>query len=546
MALDDLMLKVLIGAAIISLVVSMIFEDEHREIAWVEGAAILVAVFVVSFVTAWNDYKKEEQFIKLNAYSDAQNNVNVMRNKKRIAINFDDIKVGDVVEVEVGMNIPCDAVLIRGSGVTTDESAMTGESIELKKESLDMCEQRLEEKTEEEKFSKAGAEGRTSHDLPSPIMLSGTQIQTGEGWFLILMVGKNSCVGKIMSKLGQKIEQTPLQEKLETIATDIGKLGMISATITVLVLFIRFFIEQGIEGYDWGDNIGDYIQDWFGYIIIGITIVVVAVPEGLPLAVMISLAYSVRKMLKDMNFVKRLASCEIMGGANNICSDKTGTLTKNEMTVTDFWQGDKIELPVDDESYEMGTYIGHPQTAKMFLEACACNTSGTSEEANATEKAILKMLDKFGCDYQAMRSKHIKDPFIRFQFTSRRKKMGTILTGIDDNEFSYDKRLHVKGAAEIVLGTCSHYIDSSGKRVELTDSFKNELITDVIEGFAEQALRTICLAYKDLKESEGGLTHEDDDEDGVNRVVEKFGLTCIAILGIRDIIRPEVPDAVET
>eukprot|EP00117_Sycon_ciliatum_P050124 scpid90314/ scgid35423/ Calcium-transporting ATPase 4, plasma membrane-type; Ca(2+)-ATPase isoform 4 len=197
---------------------------------------------------------------------------------------------------------------------------MTGESIELKKESLEMCEQRLEEKLEEEKFAKGDNE-RTSHDLPSPILISGTQIQTGEGWFMLAVVGKHSCVGKIYAKLVQKIEQTPLQIKLDTIATDIGKLGMISAAITVFVLFVRFFVETGIEGFDWGGEIGTYLQDWFGYIIIGITIIVVAVPEGLPLAVMISLAYSVRKMLKDMNFVKRLASCEIMGGANNICSD---------------------------------------------------------------------------------------------------------------------------------------------------------------------------------------------------------------------------------
>lgn len=306
-ALDDLMLKVLIVAALISLIISMIFEGDHREIAWVEGAAILVAVFVVSFVTAYNDYTKEAQFIKLNAYNDAQNNVHVMREGKRELINFDDLKVGDVVEVEVGMAIPTDAILIRGTGVTTDESAMTGESIELKKETLEMCEQRLEEKVEEEKFSKANNE-RTNHDLPSPILVSGTQIQTGEGWFLVIVVGKHSCLGKIMAKLSTKIEQTPLQIKLEEIATDIGKLGMIAAAITVLVLFIRFFVEQGIEGFDWKSDVGSYLQSWFGYIIIGVTIVVVAVPEGLPLAVMISLAYSVRKMLADKNFVKRLAA----------------------------------------------------------------------------------------------------------------------------------------------------------------------------------------------------------------------------------------------
>lgn len=423
---------------------------------------------------------------------------------------------------------------------------MTGESIELKKESLEMCEQRLEEKLEEEKFSKAGEHGRTNHDLPSPVLLSGTQIQTGEGFFMVIVVGRNSCVGKIMSKLATKIEQTPLQEKLEVIATDIGKLGIVAACITVLVLFIRFFIEQGIDGYNWSDDIGDYIQDWFEYLIIGITIVVVAVPEGLPLAVMIALAYSVRKMLKDMNFVKRLASCEIMGGANNICSDKTGTLTKNEMTVTNFWQNNVVDLDVEMERYIMSHHIPNQKTAKLFLEGCACNTHGTSKEANATEKAILKMLDKFGCDYEEMRAKYLKDPFIRFQFTSKRKKMSSILTAIDDNEYGYNKRLHVKGAAEIVLNTCSHYLDKNGERQELTETMKNNLIHDVIEGFAKEALRTICLAYKDLRENDGGLTHEDDSEDGVNKVVEKLGLTCICILGIRDIIRPEVPEAVDT
>jgi len=527
-------------------VISMIFEKDHREIAWVEGAAILVAVFVVSFVSAYNDHAKEKQFIKLNSYNDAQNNVNVIRDGACQIINFDDIKVGDMVEVKVGMSIPCDAVLIRGTGVVTDESAMTGETIELKKEPFEICEQRLEEKLEEEKFPGSGkAKDRTPHDIPSPILVSGTQIQTGEGWFLVAVVGKNSCIGIIMSKLVTKIEQTPLQEKLEVIAKDIGYLGMGAAAITVFVLFVRFFIEQGIKGFNWGNDIGTYLQEWFQYIIIGITIVVVAVPEGLPLAVMISLAYSVRKMLKDNNFVKRLAACEIMGGANNICSDKTGTLTKNEMTVTEFWQGEVKKLDVEADKYVMNDHIRNQVAAKLFLESCSCNTSGTSEAAGATEKAILKMLDKFGCNYEELREKHCKEPLVRFQFTSKRKKMGTVLTEIEDNEFRYDKRLHVKGAAEIVLATCSHYLDKDGVRRELTNDLQSKIVSDVIEEFARGALRTICLAYKDLKEGDGGLTHEDDDENPVFKVVEKFGLTCIGILGIRDIIRPEVPLAVQ-
>jgi magnesium-transporting ATPase (P-type) len=162
-----------------------------------------------------------------------------------------------------------------------------------------------------------------------------------------------------------------LQEKLTAIATDIGYIGMISAAITLIVLFLRFFIEQGIEGYNWEDNIGDYLSEWFDYILVAVTIVVVAVPEGLPLAVMIALAYSVKKMLKDMNFVKRLSSCEIMGGANNICSDKTGTLTKNIMTVKEIWQGEEIKLNTEEEIYVMANMIPDEKNATLFLEACA-------------------------------------------------------------------------------------------------------------------------------------------------------------------------------
>lgn len=363
------MLKILIVAALISIIVSMVFADnDHRPTAWVEGGAILGAVLVVATVTAWNDYQKERQFLKLNAYNEAQNIVVVMRNDKEMNVNVSELKVGDLVQIKTGMSIPCDAVLIRGTGVTTDESAMTGESIELKKETMEMCEVRLEEKLEEEKFHK-NEDKRTNHDLPSPVMLSGTQIQTGEGWFMVIVVGKNSCVGKIFAKLNQEIEMTPLQEKLEKIAKDIGYVGMFAGGITLIVLFARFFIETGLKGFDWSGQVGNYLEQWFRYILISITIVVVAVPEGLPLAVMIALAYSVRKMLKDMNFVKRLASCEIMGGANNICSDKTGTLTKNMMTVKEVWQGEVRSIQPEEKEYILSNIVPHEKTAKLFLEA---------------------------------------------------------------------------------------------------------------------------------------------------------------------------------
>jgi len=206
---------------------------------------------------------------------------------------------------------------------------------------------------------------------------------------MCIVVGDETCEGQIMASLEEKPnETTPLQDKLDIIATDIGKLGMYAAILIIHVLLLRSFIE-GIINRDF-DLLGGekskesitlgipcsnaegtcdgllmtYIKNWLGYLIIGVAIIVVAVPEGLPLAVMISLAYSVQKMLKDQNFVKRLTSCEIMGGANNICSDKTGTLTKNQMTWTQIWQGKSVKIANPDgalsQKFDTNDFIGSP------------------------------------------------------------------------------------------------------------------------------------------------------------------------------------------
>ena len=186
---------------------------------------------------------------------------------------------------------------------------------------------------------------------------------------------------------------------MEAIGTDIGKLGMFCALLTIHVLFLRFFIEKFINRtFDLfgGENtlnkyhqtdgsLKEYCEEWLGYLIIGVAIVVVAVPEGLPLAVMISLAYSVKKMLIDQNFVKRLASCEIMGGANNICSDKTGTLTMNKMTVTNIWAGRDLQLKVNDAEYSWKDYFNNDKHTTLIQEGICCNTSGSIREASATE-----------------------------------------------------------------------------------------------------------------------------------------------------------------
>jgi len=269
---------------------------------------------------------------------------------------------------------------------------------------------------------------------------------------------------------------------------------MYCALLTIHVLFLRFFIERflnrsfdlfgGEDPLHPKGQIQSYCQEWLSYFIIGVTIVVVAVPEGLPLAVMISLAYSVKKMLIDQNFVKRLASCEIMGGANNICSDKTGTLTMNKMTVTNIWAGRELAVKVNDPSYRFADYFTNDKHISLFTQANTCNTVGTPKEASATEMAMLIMIDKFGVNIEDVRNKNLPKGFVRFQFTSKRKRMSTIISNCGQTEHGHDKRIHMKGAAEIVLGSCSHYLNQDGEKVELQDEMKSNLL-QIITDYAK-------------------------------------------------------------
>jgi Ca2+ transporting ATPase len=383
---------------------------------------------------------------------------------------------------------------------------MTGESDHLSKDTIEKCNLKRQEFEQDSK----GA-SRTAHDVASPVLLSGTQIQTGEGKFMCIVVGDETCEGQINALLeGKGPEQTPLQEKLDVIAIDIGKLGMFAAILIFHCLLLRNFIEgmiyrkfdlfggeftrKGVPcTIDEEDCIGMlpfYISEWLHYCIVGVAIIVVAVPEGLPLAVMISLAYSVQKMLKDQNFVKRLASCEIMGGANNICSDKTGTLTKNQMTWTQIWAGcdtkidkpdaifDKGRLVSQSDLFDTSVFVKNPKTMSLLSEAVSCNTMGTVVDAGATELAMLKFISRCDVDFQLQRKKYLnEDEMIRFPFDSARKRMSTVIDLLEDEptEFGYPKRLHVKGASEIVLETCTHYLAEDGTKTQLDDNMMQQL-----------------------------------------------------------------------
>lgn len=466
------------------------------------------------------------------------------------------------MEIEYGMAIPVDGVLLNGVQLACDEAAMTGESDEIKKEILAKCKSIQQEK--EMDVNKTTTYKTTrKHELPSPIMMSGTNVSGGEGKMVVIMVGDCSCLGEIIKKLKVRPETTPLQHKLEEIATDIGKLGTYVALLTIHVLLLRFFIdglskrnvdlfggesdEVPEQGYE---MLLAYVKIWVNYVIIGVAIIVVAVPEGLPLAVMISLAYSIERMLKDNNDVKRLSSCEIMGGANNICSDKTGTLTLNQMKVTNIWAGRDIPINVDQDhstgkmtKLDFGTIFGEScNTFKPLIEQnIACNTAANP---GPTDMSMVDFLERTGTDSDALCKQHLPAHMTRFPFSSKRKRMSTILENVPDAKEGYNKRLHIKGASELVKNCCSHFIDQNGQVQEMNDSKKSELDKE-INKYAQQALRTIALAYKDVIPNECGNDH-DLPEDADVKDIEKSGLTLIGILGIMDIVRTEVPDAVDT
>ena len=338
-ALEDTILRILIVAALVSLVLGMIIESV--ETGWIEGVAILVAVAVVSLVTALNDWQKEKQFRQLQGKIDQEQSVDVIRDGNVMKIPSTELVVGDLCNLQYGDLIPADGILVQASDLKVDESSLTGESDIVKKN-----------------FEKDIA------------LLSGTHVMEGSGKYIITAVGPNSQSGIIMLLLGagkkddeeteangkvageeaglmedvdmsdgakeepeDKKEQSILQNKLTKLAVSIGWLGVIAAVITTVVILIRFSVETyGIQKQSWDNK---HLINFLRAFIVGLTILVVAIPEGLPLAVTISLAYSVKKMLIDNNLVRHLDACETMGNATAICSDKTGTLTTNRMTVVE-------------------------------------------------------------------------------------------------------------------------------------------------------------------------------------------------------------------
>eukprot|EP01036_Dinobryon_divergens_P029362 gene29362-38444_t len=501
-ALQDTTVIVLIVAAVVSLVVGTL--DDPKK-GWIEGVAILIAVVVVAVVTATNNYNKELQFRKLNAVKDDVQ-IGVIRGGVSTSIDVKEVVVGDILVLNAGDKIPADGLMVSGSDVTVNESSLTGESDDCKKD--------------------GPSNTKADHNL-----LSGTSLSTGYAHMVVTAVGTNSRWGKTKAKLVAETVETPLQEKLNTLAGQIGNGGMAAAGATFIAMMAIWFAFPNSRGQ--GVTLLEYVIKAF---IMGVTIVVVAVPEGLPLAVTLSLAYSTQKMMKDNNLIRVLAACETMGNATNICSDKTGTLTQNRMTVVASWLAGTFN-PKDATSQDVSESLKYLISEGISVNSTANLMKVQGEQpvvlGSKTEGALLNMIEtEYSWDYVASRATFDSsrgDQLITF--SSLRKRMSTVLLN------QYNKKVgisYTKGAAEVILSLSTKFVSKSGKVEALTASIREE-IAQAISSMAKATLRTIALAHREISKGDN-LDPESLESD----------LVLDAIFGIKDPLRPDVPDAVRS
>uniref|UniRef100_A0A8C3ARU9 Calcium-transporting ATPase n=1 Tax=Cyclopterus lumpus TaxID=8103 RepID=A0A8C3ARU9_CYCLU len=562
-ALQDVTLIILEVAAIISLGLSFYqppgqdsescgdlsgsAEDEgEADTGWIEGAAILLSVVCVVLVTAFNDWSKEKQFRGLQSRIEQEQKFTVVRKGNVIQIPVADMVVGDMAQVKYGDLLPADGILVQCNDLKIDESSLTGESDHVGK-SVDK----------------------------DPMLLSGTHVMEGSGRMLVTAVGVNSQTGIIFTLLGAgeieeegkdkkgkqpdgavennqnkakkqdggvamemqplksaeggevedrekkktsvpKKEKSVLQGKLTKLAVQIGKAGLVMSAITVIILVLFFCINTFVvEGHTWlAECTPVYVQYFVKFFIIGVTVLVVAVPEGLPLAVTISLAYSVKVDLP-------IQCIECLPNGN------VGTA------------GDVHHRVVPDPGQI------NPRTLDLLVNAIAINSAYTSkilppdvegglakQVGNKTECGLLGFVLDLQQDYAPVREQIPEERLYKvYTFNSERKSMSTVIK-LPDGSF----RLYSKGASEILLKKCSFILDTNGEARTFRPRDRDEMVKQVIEPMACEGLRTICIAYRDLP--------SDPEPEWETEAEILTELTCLSVVGIEDPVRPEVPDAI--
>ena len=471
----DPIIQILLVAAFVSLILAFIEKN------FMETIGIFVAVFLATTVGFYFERDAAKKFNLLTALSEEQP-VKVRRNGKVMEIPRHDVVVGDIVLVEVGDEVPADGELIVCNDLQINESALTGEPVA-------------------EKSLEGGGDGA----YPRNVILRSTMVMNGRGEFVVTAVGDATEIGKVAKKSTEQTSvETPLHMQLDKLAKMISKVGSV---VSVAAFFI-FLIHDILTNPAWGGKDYFYMAEIvLKYFMMAVTLIVMAVPEGLPMAITLSLALNMRRMLKSNNLVRKLHACETMGAVTVICTDKTGTLTQNKMQVS------ALELKQGDEAL-LDTAIALNSTAEL---------NDGKPIGNPTESALLLWLDAQGKDYEELRKQ--VNVLKQLPFSTERKMMAT-LAEVDGETY-----LFVKGAPEIVMKKC------------IIEDRMLRQSAEELEEWQHKAMRTLAFAYKKIETSIMRTSRTSTAE--VVALLDANDLQLQAIAAIADPIRPDVPAAVQ-
>ena len=479
----DPVIQVLLVAAVFSLIISII-ENEYAE-----TIGIFFAIFLATGIGFYFEYDANKKFDLLNAVNE-DTPVTVIRDNKIHEIPRKDVVVGDIVILNTGEEIPADGTLLEAISLQVNESSLTGELM-------------VNKTTDEAHFDEEAT-------YPSNAVMRGTTVTDGHGTMQVTRVGDATEIGKVARQsTEQSQEQTPLNIQLTKLANLIGKVGFTIAALTFIIfttkdLYAYLSIHTVTDWHQWMDIARIVLK----YFMMAVTLIVVAVPEGLPMSVTLSLALNMRRMLKTNNLVRKMHACETMGAITVICTDKTGTLTQNLMQVYD------TQLTEDDADL-IEENIATNSTA--FLEEKGENEK-PSGVGNPTEIALLLWLNAQGKDYMHLRKQ--TKVINQLTFSTERKYMATLV----DSTVRKKRILYIKGAPEIIMSKCN-------LTAEQTTQYNEQLLN-----YQNKAMRTLGLAYRYVPEN----APEDCQE-----LVNENGMTFLGIFAISDPIRPDVPEAVK-
>ena len=470
----DPIIQILLVAAFVSLILAFI---EHN---FMETIGIFVAVFLATTVGFYFERDAAKKFNVLTALSEEQP-VKVRRGGKVMQIPRHDIVVGDVVLIEVGDEVPADGELLVSTDLQINESTLTGEPIT-------------------EKNTEGGGDGA----YPRNVILRSTMVMNGRGEFVVTAVGDATEIGKVAQKSTEQTSvKTPLYVQLDKLASMISKVG----SVVSVAAFVIFLVHDILTNPAWGGKDYFYMAEIvLDYFMMAVTLIVMAVPEGLPMAITLSLALNMRRMLKSNNLVRKLHACETMGAVTVICTDKTGTLTQNQMQVDEL-------LPKDDNQHLLDVAIVINSTAELDEDKAI---------GNPTESALLLWLKSQDKDYRELR--HQAKVLKQQPFSTEKKYMATIA------EVDGEKYLLVKGAPEIVLDLC-----------EMAERYRNQALRELDE-WQHKAMRTLAFAYRRIDRGEAA---SEKSVPTIGQLLSAKDFTLQALVAITDPIRKDVPAAVK-